>query len=82
MKTSDMTRDQFEQLPKIRTWSDVGPCIGSYRLLRENAKTVTVAFWNYDRVDTRKKYRCEVHTEPCIRCTDHKSTQYPMGYTN
>jgi len=75
-----MTKDQFEKLPKVRVFSSVGPCLTFYRFVKENKKTVTVAYWNYDHVAFERKPKSWVHFEPCRNCEDHPKTQYPYGY--
>ncbi len=75
-----MEREDFERLEPVRVFSPCGPCLTQYRFIRENRMTVTVAFWNGDHVAFERFYKCSVHKEPCVSCTDHSQSQYRDGY--
>lgn len=73
-----MTVEDFEKFPEVRVFSACGPCLTGYRLVRQNAQSATVAFWNGSHPDIERVFA--VHAEPCVSCRDHPNTQYRNGY--
>ena len=73
-----ITKQQFEQLPRVRVVSSAGPCLTHYRMVRRSARTVTVAYWNGDRIAYRRVAAFCVHETPCALCPGRES--YPHGY--
>jgi len=77
-KGPNITKEEFEKLPRVRVFSESGPCItGTYRLWRKNQKTNTLVFWNGDHPAYVRKYSFLIHTEPCSCCPG--GIMYPHG---
>ena len=69
--------DDFEKLRECWVFSPIGPCLGSYRFVRKNKKSVTVATINGGMsIDTTRVH--SVHFERCDSCSGGKA--YPNGY--
>lgn len=79
-KNRDAKRhEQANGRPIVRNSSMVGPCIWLGPIVRETAKFYVIDSYKPEFYGTRK-LKENVHIEPCIRCTDHPNTNYPMGY--
>ena len=74
-----MTTAEFEQLPETRLANNYGACLLGYRLVRQNAKSATVAYRNGDGYSV-KRVTYGVHSSPCGLCPG--GATYPNGYDN
>lgn len=70
------TLEEFEALRPCRVFSPCGPCLTGYRFVRENKKSVTVAFRNGRHIDIKRVH--SVHFERCPSCSG--GSRYPNGY--
>lgn len=73
-----MTKQEFERLPRVRVTNNAGPCLTSYRLVRRNRVTATVAFRNGEGYSIRSFSLGAIHRETCSLCPGERS--YPNGY--
>ena len=77
--TTHITEAAFAQLPATRLMNTYGPCLTGYRLVRQNARTATVAYRNGREISV-KRVTYRAHAEPCALCPGGHT--YPNGYEN